>query len=322
MKTYSVIIPHKDNVNGLERLLKSVYLNDKDIEYGEFLSNLKVIVVDDHSKDECFERLISLQKEYGFYLYKNHKKANSAGICRNIGLANAESDYVLFLDSDDFLTPCYYKILLEYDNNASDIIFFSPISVMDSDINKLSNRHIFYSNLVKEYQRDKTSEKYLRYTWLGPWSKRFRLDYIKKYDIKFDETIASNDVMFSVVAGHKADKIDAVDVNIYCLTRRQGSLIYHYSYEILTARVGVGIRYKEYCDSVGFTDYKDHCINHLMRGMILGVRPFCKLLRFAKNQGVFNDKVYAFKHILTGIAGNFIVLGKSNLRNLLKIDKK
>ena len=322
MKTYSIIIPHHNDLKGLKRLLKSIYEQDFCLEYKEFVNNLTIVVVDDYSEKCNVESIKELNKAYDFIFIQNYKN-KSAGACRNIALANVNTDYVLFSDSDDFFIKDYFKLLLKYDSNDSDILFFSPTSVFDDDLDRLSDRHFFYKNMINDYlkEKDKNNENRLRYMWLGPWSKRFSLKYLKENNIHFDETIASNDVMFSVQAGYKARTIFASQEVIYCLTRRFGSLIYSYSLDILKARVDVGIRYKNYCDSIGFYKYKDHCINHLMRGMVLGFKPFMKLLYFAKRKGVFKDKKYVLKFIFKAIAGNIVVFFINNTRNLLKIEK-
>ncbi len=320
MKTYSIIIPHKNDIKGLKRLLKSIYEQDNSFEFYNFIKNLSVFVVDDYSDTKSIDAIKELNKRYAFTFFQNNRN-RSAGACRNIGLSNIKSDYVLFSDSDDFFVKDYYKFLLKYDNYDYDLLLFSPISVLDDDLNKSSDRHLFYTKMIDDYLNGKVDETKLRYMWLGPWSKRYKVKYLKENNITFDETIASNDVMFSVQAGYRAKNISATHDVFYCLTRRYGSLIYTYSLEVLKARVSVGIRYKNYCDSIGFYNYKDHCINHLMRGIILGFKPFMKLLYFAKRKGVFKDKKYVLKFIFKAIAGNIVVFFINNTRNLLKIEK-
>ena len=322
MKTYSIIIPHKNDIKGLKRLLKSIYEQDNNFEFNRFKENLSVVIIDDYSEIKSVEEIKDLNKKYDFIFLQNNRN-RSAGACRNIGLSNINSDYVLFSDSDDFFVKDYYKVLLKYNKNESDILFFAPTSVFDNDLNQLSDRHLFYTKMINYYLKDnnKENENKLRYMWLKKKKKRYKLNYLNENNIFFDETIASNDVMFSVLAGHKAKTIFATQDTFYCLTRRYGSLIYTYSLDVLKARVSVGIRYKNYCDSIGFNKYKDHCINHLMRGMVLGFKSFMRLLKFAKRKGVFEDRIYVFKFILRAIAGNIIVFFVNRTKNLLKIEK-
>ena len=207
MKTYSIIIPHRNNIDGLLRLLKSIYdIDIKSSLFEEFKKNLTVYIIDDYSDKQEVEKLLDLNRNYKFTLLFN-EGVRSAGACRNIGLQNCNSDYVLFSDSDDFFAPNYFDVLLNLDNNDSDIIFFSPISVLDDDISRKSDRHIFYENVVKKYLNNKNAinERILRFRWLGPWSKRFKRSFLDLNKINFDETIASNDVMFSVKSGYFAE---------------------------------------------------------------------------------------------------------------------
>jgi glycosyltransferase involved in cell wall biosynthesis len=64
------------------------------------------LVVDDQSDDDSEEVLRAYHlKDHKFRFYVRDRQPKGAPTCRNIGLKHAKGDYVIFLDSDDYLLP-------------------------------------------------------------------------------------------------------------------------------------------------------------------------------------------------------------------------
>ena len=76
-------------------------------------SNWELVLVDDGSESIVIEYLQSIQDER-VRLIKRDRQPKGAPTCRNIGWQNAESDLILFLDSDDLLAPWALKERLEF----------------------------------------------------------------------------------------------------------------------------------------------------------------------------------------------------------------
>ncbi|MBR6402643.1 MAG: glycosyltransferase [Eubacterium sp.] len=88
----SVIIPSKDNPGILRQCISS-FVEKTDYKKVEF------VVVDNGSNDENRAEYEKLSKEYGFkYIYEK-KDFNFSYMC-NLGAANANGDYLLFLNDD------------------------------------------------------------------------------------------------------------------------------------------------------------------------------------------------------------------------------
>ena len=87
----SIIIPHYNSSNFLEKLLLSIP-KKKDIQ---------VIIVDDKSELSHLKVIYELKKIYSFDFFQNNRD-KGAGSCRNIGLEIAIGKWILFADSDDF----------------------------------------------------------------------------------------------------------------------------------------------------------------------------------------------------------------------------
>lgn len=99
----SVIIPIYNTEGYLSRCLDSVLNNT--------YRNLEVICINDGSTDESAAILKSYAEKDGRVIAVNQKNAGVSA-ARNTGLDMATGDYVAFVDSDDWVHPQYFEILL------------------------------------------------------------------------------------------------------------------------------------------------------------------------------------------------------------------
>jgi hypothetical protein len=79
-----------------------------------------------------------------------------------------------------------------------------------------------------------------------PWSKVYSRRFLSEHELCFEEVLASNDVMFSVMAGHLAKEIKVEDKCFYCVTKHSGSLTQNFSEDIIESRYDVEKRRIEY----------------------------------------------------------------------------
>jgi len=214
----SIVIPHYNSPELLGRLLESV--PDRD--------DYQIVVVDDNStKDlEILEKCKEQYSSEKCLFLRNTTGKNSAGTCRNIGLEHAKGKWLLFADADDVFLPQTEKILDKYMDSEYDIVFFTPTS-FNYETGEKANRHIQIAKMIDKYLESKSREfeLRLRYFQVCPWSKLIRKSVVDEYQIKYDATMVSNDVMFSTKCGHFAEKILATKEEIYCATKTSGSLV-------------------------------------------------------------------------------------------------
>ena len=214
MVDFSIIIPHKDIPDLLQRCLDSIPVRD----------DVQVIVVDDNSDGNIvdFDHFPQWKGEhYECYFTKEGK---GAGYARNVGISHVKGKWLLFMDADDILLPTVNIVFEEEIDSTADIIFFRPKFVHSYDLNIASNRRMnIYNSYIDSYL-EKGDEIELRTRWHTPWSKLFRFSLISGNGIRFEETKYSNDVMFSTISGCKAALIEARDKCFYVVTEREGSL--------------------------------------------------------------------------------------------------
>lgn len=195
----SVIIPlynRKDLICHTLDSLKSEFHGD---------INLEVIVVDDGSEDGAFE-LVALRYPW-VRLHKNPNKGAPAA--RNFGLSIASYDYVHFLDSDDLVSPGFYRgrieaLDLDTSLSAAYGLWLTFKGVKDFDPNKIVPAHTIYP-LRPKAQSMEHMTALLNGWYLHPSTIVFRKDAVK--DIAgFEESLIVNqdvDLLFRfLVQGH------------------------------------------------------------------------------------------------------------------------
>ncbi len=100
----SVIVPVYNVEKYLEKCVKSILDQD--------YTQLEIILVDDGSTDKCGEicdRLANLDARIKVI----HKKNGGLSEARNYGIDMATGDYLVFIDSDDFIHKSYISVLLQ-----------------------------------------------------------------------------------------------------------------------------------------------------------------------------------------------------------------
>lgn len=113
-KKLSIVIPVYNVEKYLRRCLDSIVCQD--------LSEIDIILIDDGSTDESGKICDDYSKEY-----KNiktfHKKNGGASDARNYGIKKVNSDYIWFVDSDDYIEKgCIKDFLSIMKNYKSDVI--------------------------------------------------------------------------------------------------------------------------------------------------------------------------------------------------------
>lgn len=211
---FTFIIPHYNIPELLKRCIDSIPERD----------DVQIIVVDDCSpaSKELVDAINYLSKRSGVEFYKT-PQGGSAGRARNIGIEHAIGKWLIFADSDDFFAPELSDAMDTFVNEDVDVVYFNFKGVLSDDITKASNRESEYCSYFKNYESSK-NEKDFRFNYITPWGKFIKLQMVLDNNIKFDEIRYANDVMFSVLVGCKAKTILPIDIPLYVLTERPGSL--------------------------------------------------------------------------------------------------
>ncbi len=232
MHRLSIIIPHYNSPDSLKELLLSIFKADVD--------GIQVIVVDDNST-EYIDEYKAVQNEYAgrIEFYRNDREKKGAGAARNVALGKADGQFVMFADADDYYLDGWYDAVNPFLSGNYDIVFFNPTSWNITE-NCKGYRVIGFSKAVLSLANGKPEgELEARYLYTPVWSKLIRRNIIIENNILFDETMHSNDVMFAMKTSYYAKKIIADVTEIYCVTKREGTLTRNLSSEAIKVRLTV-----------------------------------------------------------------------------------
>ena len=124
-KLVSIIVPVFNVEKYLRQCLDSIL--------GQTFNQFEVIIVNDGSTDNSG----AICQEYEardnriVYLEKENEGVSEA---RNLGLDFATSEYIIFIDSDDWIEPTYVEVLYEkIEEYQADIVFENYTSFNDED---------------------------------------------------------------------------------------------------------------------------------------------------------------------------------------------
>lgn len=272
---YSIIVPYRDKYDLFLKAINSV--PDRD--------DIQIIIVD-NSLESLSEKTIP-EKEYAQVIYVTSSKTKGAGCARNVGLNKVEGRFILFLDADDYFSDDAFPAFDRYLNEDYDIIFFNTTSIRLSD-GKESDRHVYYSNCIKEWQSTK-NESRLRYRWAAPWAKMYRSSFVLDGEFLFEEKPVLNDAWFSLTAGHAAHKVFADDKVVYVVTEAESgqSLTKTVTRENSFLRFSTRVKINKYLKSIGRYDMRIRLLGSLRLALKnYGFAEMFRYLRYAIKNGI------------------------------------
>ncbi len=184
----SIIIPAYKVEKYIERCLNSIICQiNEDVE---------VIVVDDGSPDssgqiaECYAKT---KKNIRVV----HKENGGLSDARNAGLQVARGQYIMFVDSDDYLTEkclpdiCYFIL-----NNPSDVYVGNANFEYESG---LKSGHVFSSDIETPLSGEEfmVNELKCNTMMMAVWLYIYRSDFLRKNDLFFKMGILHEDEEFT-----------------------------------------------------------------------------------------------------------------------------
>ena len=184
---YSIIIPNYNKAEYIEECINSI-LN-------QTYKNYEIIMIDDGSTDNSIEVINKFNIEP---LKTNRLQAGGA---RNLGLKNATGDYIIFLDSDDYLSSNNVLEKLTNIIKDEDLIF----------LNYSKNTYGDIKEIIEE--KEELSLKIETTKQLGCPTKCFKRRMLE--GIGFPECKRYEDIIFTLEAMCKAEKYTYFDESFF-----------------------------------------------------------------------------------------------------------
>lgn len=209
--TFSFIIPTYNSKKTIIRAIESV---TKQLDKADY----EVIVVDDGSQDGTVELVHDLMKDNGSIHFTS--TIGGVSFARNKGINQAQGEYLLFLDSDDYYVEGSLKNLKgTVTQSKSDLVIFNfehgnnPVLLAEVPNTNIEALSVMLSNPTK---------------YMTVWGKAYRAETIHENNIRFNEDLKlSEDSEFLVRYVQKCNKIIS-----------DNTLLYHYSIDNVSVMRG------------------------------------------------------------------------------------
>lgn len=195
----SIIIPAYNSASTIGRTVDSVL--------AQTFSDFELILIDDGSHDKTYSILQGYQDQrLRVYTQTNRGPA----LTRNRGIELARGEYLMFIDSDDYIGRQYVgKYYQEITSRRADLVI--------GGYKHLKNNKVDFVRRLKP-------GRFAKYIVMAPYCKIYRRDFIKRHHITFLDTMSSEDVYFSALLYSKNPKISLIDDTSYYYCYRTDSI--------------------------------------------------------------------------------------------------
>ena len=218
----SVIIPVYNVENYLNECLDSVT--------SQTLEDMEIICIDDGSTDNSpyiLKEYLKKDKRIKIITKENGGQATA----RNLGIKEAQGEYIAFVDSDDFIEPTMFEKLYtkSKDNNLD--IAMCKIATYDNQTEEIKDNVWYYMlGVFRDFDKDifnhKDTREFTCHIAVTPYNKIYKTTLLKENNILFPEGLIFEDEKFFYDTYLKAKRVSIVDEFLYYYRiNRKGSTV-------------------------------------------------------------------------------------------------
>ena len=137
----SFIVPVYNSAKTIRNTLQTILSQKSNI-------NFEIVVVDDGSKDNIDEVMEKYKLEPKIKYYK--KENSGVASTRNFGVEKAKGEYIIFVDSDDYISEHLIFDIEKYIMLGVDLIKWNPIFVDENKKELKIPRSVFFEKVTGE----------------------------------------------------------------------------------------------------------------------------------------------------------------------------
>lgn len=215
MKTkFSIIIPVYNVERFLKENLNSVYQLD--------LKDKEIILVNDGSTDSSLKILETYKKKYPENTKLISQKNQGLSEARNTGISNACGEFILFIDSDDFIDPIVTENFLnEAYKEKVDILIGDYIEYFsDNELKKRNHYSLDNENLGLFFLEKGFKNKCFE---VVAWKNIYRRKFLIENNLFFKKGLLHEDNLFTPMAFYYAKKVKYFNGNEFYYYRQNNS---------------------------------------------------------------------------------------------------
>ena len=210
----SIIIP----VYNVEKYLKQCL----DSIVGQLTDDVEVICVNDGSQDNS---AAILETYCGAVTIVNQPNGGLSA-ARNTGMKHAHGEYVVFLDSDDWMSADAVSTLVrELSNRDLDVLSFASQN-FDDEKREFETPEVLepaeYQTGLDYYNKYALSNRKVPFVCV--WQRAYRLSFLLEHELWFGEGLLHEDNLFTPLVLGKAKKVREINDVLYIYRHREGSI--------------------------------------------------------------------------------------------------
>jgi len=311
----SIIVPIYNVEKYINRCIKSIL--------SQTIKEIEVILVNDGSTDnsgniaEEFARMDNR-------IQVIHKVNGGLSTARNAGLEIATGEYLLFVDSDDWLDndsiETIYNNAIEFN---ADIVAFDYRRVFEDEKNKIQEKCLNLREELIDFKQITLEDYVLEYLLKNGhghevWNKLYKRTMINNNNINFvnNKEVFAEDFLFNLCVLCHVKKIKVIHNSFYNYLQRPESLMnskkpfiiqrYAKLYDHFITHVKKNNRIEDFGESLGIIYY---CL--LRWGLLISLKQNEKFsqisnqLKYFVNLGSNKEQIYNIKDKNVGKFGNF-----------------
>ena len=207
---FSIIVPVYNVEQYLEKCLDSLQVQD--------YTDYEVICVNDGSTDGSRKILTEMENQFPKMRIIDRENGGLSA-ARNTGLKAAKGDYIIFVDSDDWVEPTMLN-RLDKEANGEDIICFacrkSDCGAIDTLVQEQSDGWSYYNRHALEHRE---------VAFVCIWQRCYRRRFLEDNNLQFREGILHEDNEFTPRACLVAKSIKVLPDVLYNYRVRPGSIM-------------------------------------------------------------------------------------------------
>lgn len=209
----SIIIPVYNAEKTLYKCLESLILQK--------YKNIEIILINDKSTDKSEEICIEFAEKYNFIKYISNQNNLGVSATRNIGIQEATGEYIMFVDSDDWVDYNYCDYLLNELKSYNAQLAISGFWYHNDIKGVDPQRNVFNESCdIDIKSKNDVVELYSKWHFSALWNKIFVKSIIDANGIRFDESISiGEDMRFGI------DYVRCMDDDLIVIINKP---LYHY----------------------------------------------------------------------------------------------
>lgn len=208
----SVIVPVFNSSIYLPKCLNSVL--------SQTYNNWEVIALDDGSIDDSFS-ILQKYSEIDKRIISATKQNEGPGLTRNKALDMASGDIVIFLDSDDYLDPFCFELIIDRAVNHNEEVVFIDATQETPEGKKICIERM--SKFKQWEKNDILKAQMTGYMPWGGWRKAAKRSIIEEHKLRYSEMPVGEEAIFSFDLIRFSKKIGFIDKSLYHYVNHPGS---------------------------------------------------------------------------------------------------